>query len=189
LSRLTRSDEFEAEPLYSPSGDKIAYVRESGGWSHVWIMDADGGNQTQLTTGRVLDSPVGFSPDGKKLSFTRALPSMGLAREGACYEVDLDGRNLRPQSREPCQTAPTEFPTDDGRRLVSFGPHASSAIRVLDRDTRAEMGRITTPRGLISWPAVSHDGKIIVFSLLEDGANDVSIYMIRRDRLRPDRLR
>src|SRR3974390_432032 len=58
LTRLTQKEEFEAHPLYSPSGDKIAYVRESGGWRHVWIMNAVGSNQTQLTTGRGIDDIV-----------------------------------------------------------------------------------------------------------------------------------
>ena len=72
LTRLTRSEEFEAQPFYSPSGDMISYVRESGGWRHVWVMGADGSNQTQVTTGSVLDDLVGFSPDGRKIYFIRA---------------------------------------------------------------------------------------------------------------------
>jgi len=189
LTRLTQSEEFEAQPLYSPSGDKIAYERESNGWTHIWIMNADGSNQTQLTTGRVLDGLVSFSRDGQKLYFSRALPSTGLGREAACHVVDLDGRNLRPQTPEPCPAASDEFPSDDGRRLIAFGPYASSAIRVLDSGTRAEVGRINMPPGLLSRPALSYDGKMIAFCLLEDGANDVSIYVIRRDRLTAEKLR
>ncbi len=189
LTRLTQKEEFEAQPLYSPSGDKIAYERESGGWRHVWIMNADGSNQTQLTTGRVLDDLVSFSRDGKVLYFSRALPSTGLGREAVCHVMDLDGRNLRPQTPEPCQAAPMEFPSVDGRRLIAFGPYASSAVRVLDSGTRAEVDRINIPHGLLSRPALSYDGKMIAFCLLEDGANDVSIYLIRRDRLTAEKLR
>ncbi len=189
LTRLTRSEEFEAQPLYSPSGNKIAYERESGGWRHVWIMNADGSNQAQLTSGRRLDFPIAVSRDGQKLYFGRALPTTGLGREVVYYVMDLDGRNLRPQSPQPRPAAPSEFPTGDGKRLITFGPYSSSAIRVLDSGTRSEVGRIEIPHGLHSRPALSYDGKAIVFSLLEDGANDVSIYLIRRDRLTAEKLR
>jgi dipeptidyl aminopeptidase/acylaminoacyl peptidase len=189
LTRLTQSDEFEAQPLYSPSGDKIAYVRESGGWRHVWIMNADGSNQTQLTAGRVLDDLVGFSSDGKDLYFIRATPSTGLGRDGVCYVVDLGGRNLRPQPPETCPPRPNEFASADGTRIIAFGPYSSSAVRVLTSGTRDQVETLDIPDGEISRPALSYDGNVISFTLLEPEANDVAVYLVRRDRLVPQRVK
>jgi len=189
LTRLTESEDFEAQPFYSPSGDKIAYVREGGGWRHVWVMNADGSNQTQLTTGRVLDDLVGFSPDCRKIYFTRAMPSSGPSREAVYYVMDADGQNLHPNPPGSRPARSDEYPSADGRFILAFGPYGSSAVRVLTSDTREEMARLKIPPGLISRPALSHDAKTIVFSLLEPGVNDVAVYLIRRDRLTLEKLR
>jgi TolB protein len=189
LTRLTRSNEFEAQPIYSPSGEKIAYERESDGWTHVWVMNADGSNQSQLTTGRAMDSLVGYSPDGKKIYFTRGMPSSGLGREGVDLVMDADGRNLRRQPPRPWPASVDEFPSADGTRIIAFGPYSRSKIRVLNSATREEVGRLETPAGELSSPVLSYDGKMIAFSLFEDGAEDVSVYVIRLDQLALQKLR
>lgn len=188
-TRLTRSEEFEAQPCYSPSGDKIAYVRETGGWRHIWIMSADGSNQTQLTTGRALDDLVSFSADGRRIEFTRAMPSSGLGREAVSYSIDSDGSNLHEHSPGLYRARNDEFVSADGSRLIVFGPYASSRIRVLNSKTRVEVESLEIPAGLISRPALSYDGGTITFSLLEEGGRDVSVFVIRRDRMRPEKLR
>ncbi len=113
LKRLTESEDFEGSPIFSPSGDRIAYVRETGGWRHVWVMNADGSNQTQLTEGHVLDDLAQFSSDGKALYFTRATASTGLGREALCYRMDTDGQNVQPQPLERCSGRANEFPSPD----------------------------------------------------------------------------
>ncbi len=54
-------------PNWSPDGDQITFVR--GG--DIWVMDADGSNQKQLThhKGSALHANPAFTPDGKKIVF------------------------------------------------------------------------------------------------------------------------
>jgi Tol biopolymer transport system component len=66
---------------WSADGSRIAYTKvnssdppTSGGLllstGHIWIMNADGSSQTQLTFGPIYGALPSFSPDGKSILFT-----------------------------------------------------------------------------------------------------------------------
>ncbi len=76
--RAVRVSAFEGrEGAFSPSGEKIAYVRGPGTWyrkgyrgssnDDVWISDADGRNNRQFTSFNGQDNYPQWSPDGKTL--------------------------------------------------------------------------------------------------------------------------
>jgi Tol biopolymer transport system component len=73
-------------PVWSPKGDKIAYVSLD---NKIWLMDPDGGNQTQLTTGNSIDcSPVWANEREIIFASNRALndlrqPNFDLYKMGA----------------------------------------------------------------------------------------------------------
>jgi serine/threonine protein kinase len=68
LIASTRSDQVGR---YSPDGKQIAFVSDRTGQSEIWIANADGTNQIQLTS---LPSDqaggVSWAPDGRKIVFT-----------------------------------------------------------------------------------------------------------------------
>jgi dipeptidyl aminopeptidase/acylaminoacyl peptidase len=53
--------------MYTVSTTDLAHAKRT---THIWIMDADGGNNRELTNGDADSSPQ-FSPDGKTISFVR----------------------------------------------------------------------------------------------------------------------
>ncbi|MDG6107842.1 cell wall-binding repeat-containing protein [Dactylosporangium aurantiacum] len=60
---------------FSPDSGRIAFVRsDSGGGSEIWLADADGGNQVQLTTkdneGGGMNREPAWSPQGDAILFT-----------------------------------------------------------------------------------------------------------------------
>jgi Tol biopolymer transport system component len=63
---------------YSPDGNYIYFVhtdKSNPNWAYLWQMPALGGTPRQLV--RDIDSPISFSPDGKRFAFVRGLPDKG----------------------------------------------------------------------------------------------------------------
>src|SRR5947208_14738955 len=71
--RLTSTQTNDHSPAYSPDGSKIAFKRNSDAFgvvSDVYVMNADGSNQTPVTTGGKVDTfEIAWSPDGTKILF------------------------------------------------------------------------------------------------------------------------
>ncbi|NLG52240.1 MAG: tetratricopeptide repeat protein [Chloroflexi bacterium] len=84
-------------PVWSPDGSRIAFVSEQDRTDDIWIMNADGSGQKNLTenTWEWEKHPT-WSPDGTKIVFWSN-------REGhqQLYIMDADGRNVRNISNTP----------------------------------------------------------------------------------------
>ena len=85
---LTNDPEsYDGWPVWSPDGRRIAFAGGPPGRAphRIQLMDPDGGNRKALTGaavpgGFVYDTQPSFSPDGRRLAFTRYAPT---ARESA----------------------------------------------------------------------------------------------------------
>jgi Tol biopolymer transport system component len=78
---------FEAVPVWSPDGQKIAFVILEQ--SALYVMNADGTNQTQLAEKVSRYLIPAWSPDGQQIAFTR---DTRLGRS-ALYVINADGTN------------------------------------------------------------------------------------------------
>ena len=60
--------------MWSPDGSKIAFVSDRDGNDEIYVMNADGSNQTRLTNNTVTDiSPV-WSPEDSSISRKTVAP-------------------------------------------------------------------------------------------------------------------
>jgi TolB protein len=68
LSNFPSSE--ESEPVWSPDGRKIAFVRNlPGDNDEIYVMNADGSGQTNLSRSAARDIWPVWSPDGTKIAF------------------------------------------------------------------------------------------------------------------------
>jgi Tol biopolymer transport system component len=79
-----------AAPAWSPDGRKLAFVSDRDGNSDVYVMNASGKGQRNLTRNRAYDADPAWSPEGQKIAFVSN-------RDGnyGVYVMNADGRGQR----------------------------------------------------------------------------------------------
>jgi Tol biopolymer transport system component len=86
-TQLTYTKQFEADPVWSPDGQKIAFIRSTSNPLYdLYVMNADGTHQTRLTGAWEMDPA--WSPDGQKIAFIR-----GQSEPSDLYVINADGTN------------------------------------------------------------------------------------------------
>ena len=75
-------------PSWSPDGQKIAY---EGGGGDIFVINADGSNETQLTTAPGRQWDPDFSPNGQRIAFSNqySVPTNGTAVD--IFSMNVDG--------------------------------------------------------------------------------------------------
>ena len=69
--RLTNTVGAEADPAYSPSGSKIAYVQNDGATGDdIWLFDLGSSTSTQLTNAAGDERAPSWSPNGSTIVYT-----------------------------------------------------------------------------------------------------------------------
>jgi len=67
--RLTTNSAGDFGPSWSPDGSKIAFWSDRDGNSDIYVMNADGSEQTRLTDNSASDQEPAWSPDGRRVAF------------------------------------------------------------------------------------------------------------------------
>ena len=102
---------------------KVAFTSFRGGNADIWVMNANGSGQANLTGDSAVDDGAVWSPDGSKLAYTR-----GQGRNAEVYVVDADGSD---------KTALTNNLAFDGE--PAWSPDGRRIAFTSDRDGNAEI--------------------------------------------------
>jgi len=175
------------EPAWSPDGTKVVFTATSlngsgGGDSDedLYVINVNGSGLTQLTSSPDLDYMPAWSPDGKRIVFSRSHP---LASTTDLYVISPDGSDLEQltDSLVGDDYAPAWSPS--GRHIVFErydGYTTENSDLYVITTGGANERRITSTPWHEVWPSFSPDGKKILFGSDKDG--DYDIYTIGRDR-------
>ena len=95
LTQLTSGSVDNAYPAFSPDGTKIVFSSRRTGTSQVWMMNADGSDQTQLTfDAQPKDQVPDWSPDGSKIAYladTHGIADIVNPSWGDIWVMNADG--------------------------------------------------------------------------------------------------
>jgi Tol biopolymer transport system component len=94
-------------PAWSPDGTRIAFTGYPEKRYEIFVCDASGGNEVQLTTLGGHNAFAAWSPDGKQLIFAHREDHFPWGR-ASLYVMDADGSNVR-------ELIPSEAAFDGGR--------------------------------------------------------------------------
>lgn len=70
---LTKGKESSTQPIFSPDGNSVAFVRSINEKSQIFILPLDGGEAQQVTNAKYGASNPAFSIDGKTLFFSSVI--------------------------------------------------------------------------------------------------------------------
>jgi len=166
--RITDDPVSAGHPSWSPDGTQIAFQSEASGNADIWIIPANGGTPTQITTNVADDVQPDWSPDGQTLVF-------------CSYRSDNDGDIWT--YHLPTATL-SQLTTYDGSDWTAkWSPDGLSMAFVSDRGGSLDIWTMSANGGgfvqvtddpSTEWgPAWSPDGGSLAFVGFMSGNNDL----------------
>jgi Tol biopolymer transport system component len=101
-STVQITTEWDNFPIWSPAGNRIAFIRKTGEDFQVFTIRSDGKDLKQLTDTHGIDAHLAWSPDGERLLFTssrkgfkdEALYTGGPQPYGEIFVMNSDGTHI-----------------------------------------------------------------------------------------------
>jgi uncharacterized repeat protein (TIGR01451 family) len=161
-------------PISSVNG-RIAYSSVMGGNQDIYLMDADGTNQTRLTTDPSSDIQPAWSPDGTKIAFVS-----GRFGDNQIYVMNADGSNQTRLTGSIRYSGAPKWSPDGTKIVFASGRDENSEIYVMNADGSGQVNLTNNPAD-DSWPDWSPDGTRIAFMSIRPGDNTYEIYVMNAD--------
>lgn len=162
------------------AGTKIAFVSTRTGKSELFVMDADGSNQRQMTADNKMVAAPCWGARGIEIYFTSYKnfnPDLyGISVDGTQrWTISvLPGFNLSPAWSEKTQ-----------RIVLTLTKDGNSELYTMSREGK-DLRRLTRQKSIESSPAWSPDGSTIIFT--SDRTGTPQIYRMSSDGSNPKRL-
>ena len=188
---LSNNHHNDWQPSWSPDGKQIVFVSNRGGHFlgnipayEIYVMDADGKNQLNLTNNLGDDRSPSWSPDGKRITFVSERVDRDERPHRDIYAMDANGKNQQRLTNNPKRDDLNPSWSPDGKQIVFSSVREghfigkvkiTDEIYVMDADGGNQQ-RLTENRKNDWNPSWSPDGKRIVFA--SDRKGDVESFEI-----------
>jgi len=175
VRRLTKTG---YNPAWSPDGKKIAYATEGiriaqarTTFSQLWCVSVQDGSTALIDSGDAVQPR--WSPHGNRIVY------WGLPHESGwrdLWSIDSGGKNKVRLTNDPAiDWNPLWSP--DGHYIYFLSDRSGSmnvwrmAVDEKSGEAQSELEQVTVPSSNCAWLALSHDGKKLIYSSLEQRAN------------------
>jgi len=110
VSRITNDSLFKSGTgEISPDKTKLVITEISDNNDHIYIMNSDGSNPSQIYSTQNSIDKVTFSPDGNKIAFIETEPKQSA---GTLYVMNIDGSGVRSLSHKNVSSVPQKLFSD-----------------------------------------------------------------------------
>jgi Tol biopolymer transport system component len=157
-SQITKGIGDYGRVTFTPDG-KILYTMRTGEYSQIWIMDADGSRQKQLTFGSNSSIMASLTGDGRYIVFV-------LIKDGKynLWRINSDGSDLKQLTSGNKDIFPLCSPDGKWVYFVSATFRDWTIFKVaIDGGDPIELFF----SGVDSMPAISPDGKLIAYEYID----------------------
>jgi Tol biopolymer transport system component len=139
LTNLTNNSAHETNPHWSPDGKRIAFESDLYGFTHIFIMNADGSGVFQVTHGEAqhqFPNSYPWSPDGRRLLYTEWTPEEEI---WTLYAISADGQKKISLSHVPnIYTSSSWSPDGELIVFVSNDPQSPEVLQMMIVDPDGE---------------------------------------------------
>lgn len=154
--RITRGAGMDSRPAWSPDGQKIAFVRDTGKDTSLVQIEVAGGSEKVLVDTPAIDLDPAYSRDGRSLFY-----SSGEAGDLDLWRIDLaTGARTRLTEDEGLELRPLPLPGDSQVIYVGKG-QGSDRLAVLSLPDKQRRVLAEYPIASQMRPALHPDGKTI----------------------------
>lgn len=158
---VTQLTKFQKQSSYrnfslAPNEDRIAYVGVQNGQTDIWVASLNGEGAFKVTNDAEVDRTPLWHPDSKRIVYT--------SNRGGAFQVFVayvDGTNPIQITVSGEEHVITDI-SRDGGRLLKVSSQDNAEIFGVDTDSGREF-ELTSGSGLMLWPEVSRDGRLITF--------------------------
>jgi Tol biopolymer transport system component/DNA-binding winged helix-turn-helix (wHTH) protein len=183
--QLTTDPPFVEELRATPDGRYLIFASNRDGLSHLFRVDAGGGNLKQLTSGDSKETDSDCSPDGKWLVYASATIFNGVYTPQTLWKISIDGGTpVRLTDREAYSP---HFSNDGGYISYAYLENQEWKLAIMSADGGLPLKAFETVKNpeLNVGCRFTPDGKALTYLVDQKGTTNIWLQPIDGSRAHP----
>jgi len=182
--QLTHVD--QGEPFFSPDGRQVVYETTTAGFQQIFVMNADGTGQKQITHDPVNHDSPSWSPDGSKIAYV-----YDDGKQEAIYIMNADGTGQERMTAPARKYIHPNWSADSSKLIFcsddDLQPPKKNESEVYSLDVKTREQKALISGGTNTYPSWSPDGKKIAFRRML-GETNSEVFVADGDGANPHNL-